>query len=111
MAGAHALAFSAGLLLLALPGPLVAVGTLALIGTGYGLVSGSSAAAIGVYWGAAQYGRIAGRLYAAWCAAAITLPVVAGRLFDLTGGYAGATMIAAAGNLLGIAIATGLPRR
>src|SRR5215218_3347088 len=43
----------------ALPGPLVAVGTLALIGTGYGLVSGSSAAAIGVYWGAAQYGRIA----------------------------------------------------
>ena len=111
MAGAHVLAFSAGLLLLALPGPLVAVGTLALIGTGYGLVSGSSAAAIGVYWGAAQYGRIAGRLYAAWCVAAITLPVVAGRLFDLTGGYAGAIMIAAAGNLLGIAIAAGLPRR
>ena len=111
MAGAHALAFSAGLLLLALPGPLVAVGTLALIGTGYGLVSGSSAAAIGVYWGAAQYGRVAGRLYAAWCVAAITLPVVAGRLFDLTGGYAGAIMIAAAGNLLGIAIAAGLPRR
>ena len=111
MAGAHLLAFAADLLLLALPGPLVAVGTLAMIGTGYGLVSGSTAAAIGVYWGAGQYGRIAGRLYAAWCVAAVTLPVVAGWLFDRTGGYVWAIMLAAGGNLLGIVIAASLPRR
>jgi hypothetical protein len=36
---------------------------------------------------------------------------VAGRLFDLTGGYAGAVAIATAGNVLGFAIAAGLARR
>ena len=111
LAGAHVLALCGDLLLLAFPGPLVSVATLAMIGMGYGLVSGGSAAAIGVYWGAAQYGRIAGRLYIAWCVAAVTLPVVAGRLFDLTGGYAGAVAIAMAGNVLGFAIAAGLARR
>lgn len=111
MAGAHALALSADALLVLFPGPLLAVATLAVIGIGYGLVSGSVAAAIGIYWGSAQYGRLAGRLYVAWCVAAITLPVVAGRVFDLTGGYAAVIMIAAAGNLLGVAIAGSLPRR
>ena len=37
-----------------------------MIGLGYGIVSGSTAAAITMYWGAAQYGRMAGRLYIAW---------------------------------------------
>jgi OFA family oxalate/formate antiporter-like MFS transporter len=111
MAGAHAVALAGDLLLLAFPGPLASVATLAMIGMGYGFVSGSTAAAIGVYWSAAHYGRIAGRLYIAWCVAAVTLPVVAGRLFDLSGGYAGAIMIATGGNLLGIAIAAWLPRR
>jgi hypothetical protein len=89
----------------------VSVTALAMIGTGYGLVSGSTAAAVAVYWSAAQYGRVAGRLYVAWCAAAVTLPVVAGRLFDLSGSYAGAVLIAAAGNALGLVIAAQLPRR
>ncbi|MFC7473424.1 nitrate/nitrite transporter [Dankookia sp. GCM10030260] len=111
MVAAHVLALSADVLLVLFPGPLLAVATLAMIGIGYGLVSGSVAAAIGIYWGAAQYGRLAGRLYAAWCVAAITLPVVAGRVFDLTGGYAAVIMIATAGNLLGVAIAGSLPRR
>ena len=42
-------------------------------------------------------------------AAAISLPVLAGRLFDLTGGYHPAIMIAAGANLLGLVIAAGLP--
>jgi MFS transporter, OFA family, oxalate/formate antiporter len=111
MVGAHVLALSADALLVLFPGPLLAVATLAMIGIGYGLVSGSVAAAIGIYWGSEHYGRLAGRLYAAWCVAAITLPVVAGRVFDLTGGYAAVIMIAAAGNLLGVAVAASLPRR
>lgn len=111
MAGAHVLALLADALLVLFPGPLLAVATLSMIGIGYGLVSGSVAAAIGIYWGSEQYGRLAGRLYAAWCIAAITLPVVAGRVFDLTGGYAAVIMIAAAGNLLGVAVAGTLPRR
>ncbi|RAI57347.1 MFS transporter [Roseicella frigidaeris] len=108
---AHALALAADALLLLFPGPLLAVGALATIGLGYGLVSGSTAAAIGVYWGAAQYGRLAGRLYAAWCLAAITLPVVAGRLYDLRGDYAAVILIAACGNLLGLLVAASLPGR
>lgn len=111
MAGAHMLALGGDLLLLGFPGALVAVASLGMIGMGYGIVSGSTAAAIGVYWGAAHYGRIAGRLYVAWCVAAVTLPILAGRLFDLGGGYAGAIMVAAVGNAFGIAIAAGLPRR
>ncbi|GGC46826.1 hypothetical protein GCM10011504_26580 [Siccirubricoccus deserti] len=111
MAGAHALALLGDLLLLGFPGPLMAVATLIMIGTGYGIVSGSTAAAIGTYWGAAHYGRIAARLYIAWCVAAVTLPIVAGRIFDLSGGYAGAIMLAMAGNALGILVAATLPRR
>lgn len=111
MAGAHLLALAGDAVLLGFPGPLVSVATLAMIGMGYGIISGSTAAAIGIYWGAAQYGRVAGRLYIAWCVAAVTLPVAAGHLFDLTGGYAPAVMLAAAGNLLGAAIALRLPAR
>lgn len=109
MGGAHALALAGDLLLIGFPGPLVSVATLAMIGMGYGVVSGSTAAAIGLYWGEAHYGRMAGRLYIAWCVAAISLPVLAGRLFDLTGGYHPAIMIAAGANMLGLVIAAGLP--
>ncbi|MDO9708842.1 MFS transporter [Paracraurococcus lichenis] len=111
LAFAHLLALGGGVVLLAFPAAGPAVVSLAMIGMGYGLVSGSTAAAIGIYWGAAAYGRMAGRLYAAWCVAAVTLPVLAGRLFDLTGGYAGTLAIAATGNLLAAAIAASLPRR
>ena len=37
------------------------------------------------------------------------LPIVAGRLFDLTQGYGTAVLIAGGGNALGILIAAGLP--
>jgi MFS family permease len=111
MVAAHALSLCGATLLLAFPGPWLAAATLMMIGIGYGFVSGSVTAAIGEYWGPTQYGRIAGRLYIAWCTAAITLPVVAARLFDLSGSYAGALMLAAAGNLLGMVVAAQLPRR
>jgi hypothetical protein len=47
----------------------------------------------------------------AWCAAAIVLPIVAGRLFDLTQGYGAAVMIAGGGNALGVLVALALPRQ
>jgi MFS transporter, OFA family, oxalate/formate antiporter len=111
MAGAHAFALAGDLALTLWPGPLVAVFTLAMVGMGYGVVSGSTAAAVTVYWSIQAYGRIASRLYIAWCVAAISLPIAAGRLFDLTGDYRTAVLIAGGGNLLGVAIAAGLPRR
>jgi OFA family oxalate/formate antiporter-like MFS transporter len=108
-AGAHALALSGNLTLTIWPGPAVAVVALTLVGLGYGVISGLTAASVAVYWRRALYGRMASRIYIAWCTAAIVLPLAAGRLYDLTGSYATAVLIAAAGNALGLVLALALP--
>jgi MFS family permease len=110
-AGAHAIALAGNLALSWWPGPGVSVLALALVGIGYGIISGVTAAAVAVYWQRALYGRIASRLYLAWCAAAIVLPIAAGRLFDLTQSYRTAVLISAGANALGILVAIGLPRQ
>ncbi len=110
MCAAHALAFGGGLLLTFYPAPAAAVAGLALVGMGYGFVSGSTAGGISVYWPPAEYGRVAGRTYVAWCAAAISLPVLAGYMFDVTRDYSAAMMIAAGANLSGMAMALTMPR-
>jgi OFA family oxalate/formate antiporter-like MFS transporter len=110
-AGANAIALAGNVALTLWPGPRVAVLALALVGLGYGLVSGVTAAAVAVYWRRALYGRMASRVYIAWSAAAIVLPIVAGRLFDLTQGYSSAVLIAGGSNALGLVVALGLPRR
>jgi OFA family oxalate/formate antiporter-like MFS transporter len=111
MAFAHIFALTGALLLTLWPAPLVSAASLAMIGMGYGFISGSSAAAIACYWPSSSYGRIASRLYIAWCFAAVTLPVLAGHLFDITGGYRAVVVIAGCGNLVGIALALTLPRQ
>jgi OFA family oxalate/formate antiporter-like MFS transporter len=108
-AGAHALALAGNVMLSIWPGPAVSVAALALVGLGYGIISGVTAASVAVYWRRALYGRMASRVYLAWSAAAIVLPIVAGRLFDLTQGYGTAVLIAGGGNALGILVAAGLP--
>ena len=110
-AAAHAVALAGNVALTLWPGPGMSVIALALVGVGYGVISGVTAGAVAVYWRHALYGRIAGRLYLAWCAAAVVLPITAGRLFDLTHGYGAAVLIAAGANVLGILVALGLPRR
>jgi len=111
MCAAHALALAGGVLLTLFPSPATAVIGLGMVGMGYGFVSGSTAGGIGIYWPAADFGRVAGRTYIAWCLAAVSLPVLAGTLFDLTRGYSTAVIIATAANLLGMATALTLPRR
>ncbi|MBL0900753.1 MAG: MFS transporter, partial [Reyranella sp.] len=49
MCAAHVLAFGGGVLLTLLPAPLTAVAGLAMIGVGYGFVSGATAGGIGLY--------------------------------------------------------------
>jgi OFA family oxalate/formate antiporter-like MFS transporter len=110
-AGAHLLALSGALALLAWPSPAMAVAGLTLIGGGYGIVSGMTAGAIAQYWHRNAFGRVAGRTYIAWCLAAITLPMIAGWLYDRTHGYHGAMMLAAAVNLAGAGLSLSLPRR
>ena len=111
MCAAHALALLGGLLLTLFPAPLTAVLGLGMIGVGYGFVSGSTAGGIALYWPPADYGRVAGRTYIAWCLAAICLPTLAGYLFDLTRNYATAILIAGAANVTGMALALTLPRQ
>ena len=69
-----------------------------------------TAAAIARYWHKNAFGRVAGRLYIAWCVAAVTLPILAGWLYDRTGGYGTAVVIAGALNLLACAISLRLPK-
>jgi OFA family oxalate/formate antiporter-like MFS transporter len=107
---AHALALGGGLLLTLLPTPFTAVLGLGMIGLGYGFVSGATAGGIAIYWRPADYGRVAGRTYIAWCLAAISLPVLAGYLFDITRQYSAAMMIAVGANIAGMAMALTLPR-
>ncbi len=108
---AHLLALTGAVLLTLWPAPGMAAVALGMIGVGYGFVSGATAGGIAVYWRPSEYGRVAGRTYVAWCTAAISLPVLAGYLFDMTQGYAAAVIIAGCGNLAGIGVALGMKRR
>lgn len=107
--GAHACSLAGAALLAALPTPEAAALALAFIGAGYGVVSGLAAGAIAQYWHRNRFGLVASRLYIAWCAAAITLPVLAGALFDRTGSYATVAWIAAGINVVGMLVASRLP--
>jgi MFS family permease len=107
--GAHLCSLGGALLRMLAPAPLSAALGLALIGAGYGIVSGLTAAAIAHYWHKNQFGLVAGRLYIAWCAAALTLPVLAGALFDRTASYAATLAIAGAINVAGALVASRLP--
>jgi len=106
---AHLWSFIGAAALTLWPGPLLAVPALAMIGMGYGFVSGLTAAAIARYWNRAQFGTVSAQLYIAWCVAAVSLPVLAGWLFDRTQGYGAAVMIAAGVNIAGMLVSLRLP--
>jgi MFS transporter, OFA family, oxalate/formate antiporter len=108
--GSQLFALCGALIFSLFPGPRVAVPALAMIGMGYGVVSGLTAAAIARYWSKNAFGRVAGRLYVAWCVAAISLPILAGWLYDRTGGYGAAVLIAGGLNLLAVGVAVRLPK-
>ena len=108
-ASAQALALCAAIALTVIPSADLAILALGLISVGYGLISGVTAGAVASYWPKAEYGRIAGRTYIAWCLAAISLPVLAGHLFDVTGGYAMSIKVAGMANLLAVLVALTLP--
>ncbi len=108
---AQTMALGGAIALSLLPSPAMAVLTLGMIGVGYGLISGVTFGAVASYWPKTDFGRIAGRTYIAWCLAAIVLPVLAGRLYDLTGGYEMAVVVAGGANLIAVLVALTLPRQ
>jgi len=110
-ASAQAIALLGAILLTLVPTPEMAIPTLGMIGIGYGLISGVTAGAVALYWPKALFGQTASRIYIAWCLAALTLPVAAAWLFDLTGSYHTAIMLAGAANLCGVLVGLTLPRQ
>lgn len=108
--GANLWALAGAAFITLVPSPWTALIALAMLGMGYGVMSGASAGYLPQLWSRDLFASIAARLYIAWCAAAIVLPVLAGWLFDLTGGYHAAVLVAAVGNLLGAWIARRLPQ-
>ena len=110
-ASAQAIALFGAVALTIVPSPEVAILTLGLLGVGYGLISGVTAGAVASYWPKVDFGRVVSRTYIAWCLAAISLPVLAGRLYDLTGGYETAVIVAGGANLLAVLVALTLPRQ
>lgn len=107
--GANLWALAGALLITAMPSPWSALVALTMLGMGYGLMSGASAGYLPQVWPRDLFAAIAARLYIAWCAAALALPVLAGWLFDVTGGYHAAVLVAAGGNLLGAWFGRRLP--
>jgi len=111
MGAAHIWSLTGALMLTIWPSPEVALIALAMVGMGYGFVSGSAAGGIGMHWPAAQFGTVASRLYIGWCVAAVCLPVLAGWLFDWSSSYQSSIWIAAVVNTAGIGFAMRLPMR
>jgi len=105
MAGAQLWALCGAVLLSLWPTASAAVPSLTMIGMGYGLISGASAAAIGQWWPMALFGRVAGRLYIGWCVAAICLPLIAAILYDASGNYSTAIVLAGAFNAVALLLA------
>src|SRR5262249_51519007 len=99
--GAHTLALAGNVALTLWPGPGMSVLALTLVGLGYGVISGVTAAGVAAYWRRALYGRVASRLYTAWAAAAVVLRIAAVCFFDLPRGYGAAVLMAGGANLLG----------
>ena len=111
MGAAHIWSLTGALMLTLWPTPEVALFALAMVGMGYGFVSGSAAGGIAMHWPSMQFGIVASRLYIGWCVAAICLPVLAGWLFDWSNTYRSSIWIAAVVNVVGVSLAIRLPPR
>src|SRR5262249_51886478 len=108
-ASAQTLALVGAIALTVMPSAGMAIFTLGLIGIGYGPLSGVTPGAGAADWPKVGYGRVAWRAYIAWCLAAISLPILAGHLYDLTGGYEMSVKVAGVANLLAVLVALTLP--
>lgn len=109
-AAAHLWSLSGAVLLTAVPTAEISVLALAMVGMGYGIISGATAGAIAQYWPRNAFGRVASRMYIAWCVAAVVLPLIAGWLYDQTQGYGTAILVAAGVNVIGGLLALRLPK-
>ena len=95
---------------LALPGS-VPITTAALAGCGltYGLNAVALPVLVSRLYGAEKFGSAYGKVFTAWGSAGILAPWLAGRLFDVTGGYQASLATAMGAALVAAAAASSLP--
>ncbi|MCY4310722.1 MAG: YbfB/YjiJ family MFS transporter, partial [Rhodospirillaceae bacterium] len=62
-------------------------------------------------YGPTHLGRIYGKMLTAWGAAGLSAPLVAGALYDWTGSYTLALLLAAGAAVVALAIIWSVPRR
>lgn len=90
--------------------PLVAVAALALVGFAYGAIIAIYPIAVAEYYPPGEVAKVFGRLFTAWGVAGLGAPWMAGFVFDVSGHYAIALILAAVAALLAAATAMALPR-
>lgn len=88
----------AGVLILVylLPSPFTIGLALAVMGGSYGLMAAGYPVAVSHYYGPEQMAPVYGRLFTAWGVGGVFGPLMAGRIYDLFGGYDVAILTAAA---------------
>lgn len=87
------------------PQVTLAVSLLALIGFAYGAIIVVYPAAVAKRFGGQDFSRVYGQIFTAWGLAGLAAPWLAGALFDLSGSYRLALLLAGLGALLSAATA------
>ncbi len=90
--------------------PLVYV-VLTITGFAYGSMASGYPTATLYYYGPTRLGRVYGKMLTAWGAAGLSAPLVAGALYDRTGSYTLALLLAAGAAAVALAIIWSVPRR
>ncbi len=105
---AHLVALAGFALLFAGTAPAAALGA-SLQGLAYGLASGGYPAALSRYFGVVRFGLFFGLLMTAWGLSGLAGPMIAGALYDASGGYGGAAIAGACAAALALVVALRLP--
>jgi OFA family oxalate/formate antiporter-like MFS transporter len=89
--------------------PGAVIGGLALIGLAYGAIIALYPVAVASYYRPDETAKVFGRVFTAWGIAGLGAPWLAGVLFDVSGGYEAALILAAAAALFAAGVTTLLP--
>ncbi len=83
------------LIIVTVPGVAVSIVALTVVGIGYGTMAGAYPVIISQLYGVANFSKIYGRVFTAWGLAGLGGPALGGLLFDRSGDYVMAILLAA----------------
>ena len=89
----------------------ISVIALAAVGMSYGIIATGYPVAVHQFYGPERFATIYGWVFTAWGVAGLIAPLLAGRLYDVTGGYQLALLVATVSSILSVLIVLLFPRR